>query len=122
MAPISMLEIAELFVGVADPISSSLKIRTASLIVENVRRPEKETKSRLDIMMKVEASGGIRQISAFAKESTIKVQSLALNRSVLQYIPSLVHLQGCLVQSWTIVTMSLRDSNDPCRSLESTYK
>lgn len=67
-------------------------------------------------MVEVEASGGIGQISAFAKKSTIKVQSLALDRWVLQYLPSLIHLQDCFAQAWTFVTMSLQDSNDPCRS------
>ena len=122
MPPISMLEIAELFVGVADPISSNRKVRTCITSVQNIRWPEKEAEPRLDIMMKVEASGGIRQISAFAKKSTIKVQSLALNRSVLQYIPSLTHLQECFVRNWRFVTMSLQDVDDPSRSLESSYE
>ena len=109
MAAVSMLEIAELFVGVADPISSDLKVRTRVSIVGNMVRPEKEMKSRIDITMKIVASGGIRQISAFTKKSTIKVQSFALNRRILHYVPSLSHLQGYLVQVWT-VTMPLKDS------------
>lgn len=85
MAAVSMLKIAELFVGVANPISNEMRPKTC------IMSEHKAAEARLDNMMEVVARGQIRQISAFAKKSTIKVQSLALNRWVLWYIPRSDH-------------------------------